>query len=438
MKLPVLAIVGRPNVGKSTIFNRLTKTRKAITSPISGVTRDRHVGTVEWGGRSFIVTDTGGWVPKTNDMYEIAIREQVEFALDTCDLVLFVCDGQTGPTDVDLDIARMLQKSSRSVILAVNKTDSPKIDAEVPAFYTLGLGDPHAVSAIAGHGFGDLLDLIVEQLPDSDTADSPSRPRPLVAVIGRPNVGKSSFVNAILGENRHMVTNQAGTTRDSIDSVVNYYKQPLTLIDTAGLRRRARVKEALEYYTTVRTQKALTDCDVAVILIDVSEGLLAQDVKIINEAAGFGKGIVLCINKWDLFEKDANSAHQIERDIDERLASFSYVPKMFISAKEKQRVHKVLEKVFQIYEERQKRISTSELNRFNEELMEVTPPPAIKGRDLRFNYVAQVETAPPLFAFFCKFPELLAANYRSFLERKLREKYGYEGVPLRLTFRKKQ
>ncbi|MBU1636658.1 ribosome biogenesis GTPase Der [bacterium] len=438
MKLPVLAIVGRPNVGKSTIFNRLTKSRKAITSPISGVTRDRHVGTVEWGGRSFIVTDTGGWVPKTTDMYEIAIREQVEFALESCDLVLFVCDGQTGPTDVDMDIARMLQRSNRDVILAVNKSDSPKIDAEVPAFYTLGVGDPQAISAVAGHGFGDLLDLIVEQLPDTDTADLPSRPRPLVAVIGRPNVGKSSFVNAILGEQRHMVTDQAGTTRDSIDSVVTFYKQPLTLIDTAGLRRRARVKEALEYYTTVRTQKALTDCDVAVILIDVSEGLLAQDVKIINEAAGFGKGIVLCINKWDLFEKDSKSAHQIERDIDERLASFSYVPKMFISAKEKQRVHKVLEKVFQIYEERQKRISTSELNRFIEELMEVTPPPSIKGRDLRFNYVTQVEIAPPLFAFFGKYPELLTANYRSFLERKFREKYGFEGVPLRLTFRKKQ
>lgn len=437
MKLPVVAIVGRPNVGKSTIFNRITRTRKAITSPVSGVTRDRHVGTVEWGGISFIVTDTGGWVPKTSDMYEIAIREQVEFALEECDLVLFVCDGQTGPTNIDSDIARMLRKSNAVVLLAVNKTDSPKIDAEVPAFYTLGVGEPYGVSAVAGHGFGDLLDLIVENLPDSDTADRPSRPRPLVAVIGRPNVGKSSFVNAILGESRHMVTDQAGTTRDSIDSIVSFYKQPMTLIDTAGLRRRTKVKEAVEFYTTVRTQKALTDCDVAVILLDVSEGLLAQDVKILNEAAGFGKGIILCINKWDLFEKDSKSAQLIERDINERLSSFSYVPKFFISAKEKQRVHKVLEKVFQVHEERQKRIATSELNRFVEKLMATKPPPSIKGRDLRFIYAAQVEISPPLFAFFGKFPELLGANYRAFMERRIREQYGFEGVPLRLTFRKK-
>jgi GTP-binding protein len=437
MKLPVVAIVGRPNVGKSTIFNRVTRTRKAITSPVSGVTRDRHVGTVEWGGRSFMVTDTGGWVPNSSDMYEAAIREQVEFALDQCDLILFVCDGQTGPTSIDSDIARMLQRSKKPIILAVNKADSPKVDLDVPTFYSLGLGDPHGVSAVAGHGFGDLLDLVVDALPEAETADQPSRPRPLVAIIGRPNVGKSSFVNSILGESRHLVTDQPGTTRDSIDSVVNYYKQPMTLIDTAGLRRRTKVKEAVEFYTTVRTQKALEECDVAVILLDVSDGLVAQDVKIVNDAAALHKGIVLCINKWDLFEKDFNSTREIERDLDQRLASFAYVPKFFISALEKQRVHKVLESVFRVYEERQKRISTSELNRFIEELMVTKPPPSIKGRDLRFVYGTQPENAPPLFAFFMKYPELLPANYRTFLERKLREKYGFEGVPIRLTFRKK-
>jgi GTP-binding protein len=439
MKLPVVAIVGRPNVGKSTIFNRFTRTRKAITSPESGVTRDRHVGTVDWAGRQFLVTDTGGWVPHSSDLYEVAIREQVEFALDQCDLVVFVCDGHTGPTDIDLDIARMLQRSKEKtkIILAVNKVDGPKNEVEVPSFYTLGAGEPQAISAVAGHGFADLLDLIVRELPDKDTLEGLSRPRPLIAVVGRPNVGKSSFVNSLLGEQRHIVTDQAGTTRDSIDSIIHYYKIPLTLVDTAGLRRRTRVKEAVEFYTTVRTQKALRECDVAVVIIDADEGLVSQDVHILNEAKDLGKGIVLCINKWDLIEKDSNTASKFEKEIDNRLSSLRFVPKLFISATEKQRVHRVLEMLLRIYEERQKRIATSELNRLVEQIMATSPPPATKGRDTRIFYATQPEAEPPLFAFFMKYPDLMASNFAAFLERRLREQYGFEGVPLRLTFRKK-
>jgi GTP-binding protein len=299
------------------------------------------------------------------------------------------------------------------------------------------LGDPHAVSAVAGHGFAELLDLIITKLPAREEEDALPRPRPLIAVVGRPNVGKSSFVNAILGEARHMVTEQAGTTRDSIDSVVKYYKQSMTLIDTAGLRRRTKVKEAVEFYTTVRTQRALEECDVAVVLVDVDEGLVAQDVRVLHDAVDAGKGVILGINKWDLVEKDSNTASRFERELDERLANFRFIPKIFMSATGQQRVHKVIETVLKVYEERQKRIATAELNRFTERLMELSPPPAIKGRDLRFAYATQAEIAPPLFAFFTRVPEFITANYRTFLERKLREQYGFQGVPIRLSFRKK-
>jgi len=437
MKLPVIAIVGRPNVGKSTIFNRITRSRKAITSPVSGVTRDRHVGTTEWAGRKLLITDTGGWVPHSNELYEIAIREQVEYAISQSDLVLFVVDGHTGPTDTDLDIARMLLRTDRPVMLAVNKVDGPKHEPEVANFYTLGVGEPRAISAVAGNGFGDLLDLIVESLPEKAETEALSRPRPLVAVVGRPNVGKSSFVNAILGQQRHLVTEQAGTTRDAIDSVVTFYKQRLTLVDTAGLRRHTRVREAVEFYTTVRTQQALQECDVAVVLIDAADGLVNQDVRILNDAKELGKGIVLGINKWDLIEKDHNTAHRIEREINERLSSFHFVPKLFISAESKPRVHNVLETVLQVFEERQKRLATSELNRFIEQIMETSPPPAIKGRDARFTYCTQPQTAPPLFVMFTKYPDLVPANYRAFIERRLREQYGFTGVPIQLAIRKK-
>ncbi len=432
-----MAIVGRPNVGKSTIFNRMTRSNRAITSPEPGVTRDRHVGVAEFEGREFLVMDTGGWVPRSEELFDAAIRDQVQFALEECDVVLFVGDAQTGPTDSDLDIAQMLKRSDRPVLVTVNKADNSSIEMEAPSFYKLGLGDPLPISAVQGYGFAELLEKIVESLPVSGEKTI-ERPRPLVAVIGRPNVGKSSLVNALLGEDRHMVTDIAGTTRDAIDSVVRFYKQPLTLIDTAGLRRKAKVEEALEFYTTVRTQKALKECDVAVVMVEAQAGLLAQDVRILQEAVTYGKGVLLCLNKWDLVEKDDKTAGLIAEEIDERLANLSYIEKLFISAKDSQRVYKVLELVLRIHEERQKRISTGELNRFLEKLMERQPPPAVKARDLRLSYVTQADAEPPTFILFSRWADLIPDNYKLFLERQIRQQYGFNGVPIRLFFRSKR
>jgi GTP-binding protein len=437
MKLPLVAVVGRPNVGKSTIFNRITRTRKAITSPVSGVTRDRHVAAAEWRERPFLVMDTGGWVPRSDDLFETVIREQVQFALDECDLVLCVMDAQTGPTDVDLDIARMLQRSSVPVMLVVNKVDGPAQEGEAASFYSVGLGDPLSISAAGGGGFGEMLDALADRLPEQGRGDKLARPRPLVAIVGRPNVGKSSLVNALVGRPERVVTEVPGTTRDSADTIVTYYEQRLTLIDTAGLRRRSKVKEALEFYTTVRTHRAIEECDVAVVLVDAVEGAATQDVRVLQDADESGKGMVLCINKWDLIEKDSKTADRFRRALDERFASFAHVPKMFISCLEKQRVFKVLEVVLRVHEERQKRIATPELNRFLETIMASHPPPAVKGRDLRMIYLTQVQVGPPLFVFFTRYPELVAESYRRFLERRLREQYGFEGAPIRLAFRKR-
>jgi GTPase len=438
MKYPLVAIVGRPNVGKSTLFNRITKTKKAITAPEPGVTRDRHVAEAEFLGRRFLLMDTGGWVPKSDDVFESAIREQVQFALDECDVILFITDGQTGPTDMDSEIARMLQKSSRPVLLAVNKVDGPQQDAEPPLFYGMGLGDPVPVSAVGGRQLAEMLEALVAKLPPKGEKEGLSRPRPLVAVVGRPNVGKSSFVNAVIGRSQHLVTEIPGTTRDAIDTIVTYYEQPFTLIDTAGLRRKTRVKEAVEFYTAVRTEKALEECDVAAVLTDAQNGIVAQDIRILQMAEEQGKGMLLVVNKWDLVEKDPKTADRFMKELDERYATLSYVPKVFISAHEKQRVFKTLELILRLHEERQKRITTPELNRFLDALMQENPPPAVKGRDMRMHYVTQPATEPPLFVFWMRYPELIADHYRRFLERRLREQYGFAGVPVRLAFRQKK
>jgi GTP-binding protein len=437
MKIPLVAIVGRPNVGKSTLFNRITHSRSAITSPEPGVTRDRHVAEAEWKSRKFLMMDTGGWVPRSEDVFETAIREQVQFALDECDLVLFLVDAHTGPTDTDDDIARLLMRSKTPVILAVNKTDGPKQDPETHSFYGMALGDPIPVSAAGGRGVAEMLDELVARLPEAGSGETLSRPRPLVAIVGRPNVGKSSFVNAIVGKPMRIVTEIAGTTRDSIDTVISYYGQQLTLIDTAGLRRRAKVDEALEFYTNVRTERALNECDVAVVLTDASQGVVAQDIRILQMADELGKGLILAVNKWDLIEKETATADNFRRELDQRFATLSHVPKLFISSLDKTRVFKSMEIVLRVHEERQKRIATPELNRWLEEVQQINPPPSVKSRDMRLHYVTQPAVEPPLFVFWMRYPELTTDNYRRFLERKLREQYGFQGVPLRLAFRKK-
>ncbi|MFH1011190.1 MAG: ribosome biogenesis GTPase Der [bacterium] len=437
MPFPIVAIVGRPNVGKSTLFNRIIGRRKAVTAAESGVTRDRHIAEAEWIGRTFLVMDTGGWVPSSADIFEEAIREQVEFALDECDLVLFIADAQTGPTDVDLDIARILHRSRKPLIFAVNKVDGPKQDAEVSNFYSLGLGDPFACSAVGGRGVAEVLDGIIERLPEVGVGEEPTRPRPRIAIVGRPNVGKSSLVNALLGKPERVVTPIPGTTRDSLDSVLTYYGQKITLIDTAGLRRRTKIKEAVEFFCTLRSQRAIRECDVAVVMVDATDGVVAQDIEILEQAAQLGKGLIFAMNKWDLVEKDERTADRLTRELRERIGTFDFVPILFISSVEKTRIHRVLESAIRVFEERQKRITTHELNRFLGNIMKDRPPPAIKGKDTRQLYLTQADIEPPTFIFFSHYPHLVYEPYKRFLERRLRETYGFEGVPLRLKFQKK-
>jgi GTP-binding protein len=437
MSLPVVAIVGRPNVGKSTLFNRIIGSRKAVTAAESGVTRDRHLAEAEWNGRNFLVMDTGGWVPSSGNIFEQAIREQLMFAFDECDIVMFVADAHIGISDVDIDIARILQRGNKPVIFVVNKVDGAKLEPEVADFYSLGMGEPFACSAVGGRGVAEFLDAIVEKLPKAGSGEEVARPHPRIAVVGRPNVGKSSLVNSLLGRAERVVTPIAGTTRDSLDSILTYYGQKMTLIDTAGLRRRSKVKEAVEFFCTLRSKRAIRECDVAVIMIDSVDGLVSQDVEVLEQAAVLGKGLIFAMNKWDLIEKDEHTAIRFEKDLHERLATYSYVPILFISALKKTRIHRLLETAIRVHEERQKRIATAELNRFLEGVMQHRPPPSTKGKDMRQTYMTQVEIEPPTFAFFSHHPDLVYEPYKRFLSRRLREAYGFEGVPLRLKFRNK-
>jgi len=436
MSHPVVAIVGRPNVGKSTLFNRLIGKRKAIVDDKPGVTRDRNYGIVDWAGQQFVLIDTGGYLPEAKEQMDMAIREQVEIAIDEADLIIFLVDVKTGITDVDERMARILQRSDKFVMLVVNKIDDARNDSETGQFYNLGLDDPIPVSAMTGRQTGDLLDIIIGKLKRVETIPEYEDAIHL-AVIGRENVGKSSFVNTLLQQERSIVTNIPGTTRDPLDSILNYNKREYLLIDTAGLKKKSRIKENILFYSNLRTIRSINRADVVLYMVDVNEGLSRQDVAILSDAANQRKGIVLLLNKWDLIEKDDKTVETYRNDYSNRLGVLRFIPQIYVSVLEKQRLFKALDLATQVYEERKKRISTSELNEYFLPLIRQNTPPAIKGKEIKINYVTQVKSNPPVFVFYSNHPKLIGESYQRFIENKLRAKYKFTGVPVLISFRQK-
>lgn len=431
----VIAIVGRPNVGKSTLFNRIIERREAIVEDTPGVTRDRIYASGQWGGKSFMLIDTGGILPDNEGIFERAIREQAMIAIEEADAIMFICDGKEGITPIDRDIAKTLRKSQKPITLVVNKCDNVKEDLQAFEFSALGIGDPFPIAASNGRNTGDFLDHVIDSL--AEELDEEEDPRLKIALIGRPNVGKSSITNALLGKERSIVTDIPGTTRDAIDSTLKYYGEEILLIDTAGLRRRSHIKENIEMYSVMRTARAIERCDVAIVVLDAERGLDMQDKRIIGDAVDARKGVIIAVNKWDLMEKETNTAENFRKKIHEELRTYDYVPVVFISALTKQRVTKLIEMAKEINARRNVRISTSKLNDLLLEEINKTPPPSVRGRDMRINYITQVKTAPPMFAFFCNYPEDLPEAYKRFLERTLRRHYDLEGVPISFLFRRK-
>jgi GTP-binding protein len=430
----IVAIVGRPNVGKSTLFNRIIQERNAIVEAEPGVTRDRIYAQAEWNGKHFMLVDTGGIVTNSEEIFDKAIREQAMLAIEEADSIIFVCDAKDGITPMDKEVANLLRTSKKPITLVVNKADNAQMDNAAYEFYNLGLGEPYAISAMSGRSTGDFLDVVVEPLSASEE-DKDTRLK--IAIVGRPNAGKSSILNTILGKERSIVTPIAGTTRDAIDTVFKYHGEEIVLIDTAGLRRRSHVHESIEMYSIIRTTRAIERCDVAVVVLDAERGLEDQDKKIINQVAEARKGILIAVNKWDLVEKDSNTAVKFEKNFHEELVTLNYLPLVFVSALTKQRVPKIIELAKEIQEKRSTRIPTSKLNDALLEDISRTPPPAVSGHDLRINYITQVSTEPPVFAFFANRPELLPDAYKRFMENKLREHYDFKGVPISFVFRRK-
>ncbi len=432
----LVALVGRPNVGKSTLFNRIIGQRNAIVHDVPGVTRDRHYAEADWAGRQFTLVDTGGFVPASEDIIESAIREQAQIAIEEADVVLFVVDARQGLLPADTEIADVLRKASKKVILVVNKVDSDKGEALLGEFYKLGLGEPVSASALVGRRVGDLLDVITKDIPSSAEA-SQADPRLKIAVIGKPNVGKSSFVNALLQEDRHIVTDIPGTTRDPIDAILRYHGEELLLVDTAGLKRKSKIKESVEFYSAVRTLKSIERCDVAVVLLDATQGLEHQDLRIIETALERKRALVLAVNKWDLIEKDDQTARGYEKALQEKLRIYDFLPVIFISALTRQRIYKVIELVKTVDAEQNKRISTSELNDLLGADIRTYPPHSRSGKEIKINYITQVKITPPVFAFFCNEPKLIDDTYRRFLENRIREHFVFKGVPISLSFKQK-
>lgn len=444
-----VAIVGRPNVGKSTLFNRLLEQRKAIVDDVSGVTRDRQYGVADWNGKNFNVIDTGGFVAKSDDIFEKEIRKQVQIAVDEANLILFVCDTVTGITDQDEDMADILRRSSKPVLLVVNKVDNAERALLATEFYALGFDKTFFMSSISGSGSGELLDEITTHIPDEEKKQpqydengdeitiNETGGIPKFAIIGQPNAGKSTLLNALIGEERTIVSDIPGTTRDTIHTHYNQFGKEFILIDTAGLRKKKNVHEDLEFYSVIRAIRAMDEADVCLLLIDAEQGITAQDVNIFSLATRKGKGVVILVNKWDLAEKETNTARDYEKVVKQKIAPFSDVPVIFVSAKDKKRIFQAMEKAIEVNENRQRRISTSKLNETMLKEIQHYPPPMARGNNVSIKFVQQLPTAVPSFAFFANNPDSIKDSYRNFLENKLRSHYNFSGVPMRIFFRKK-
>ena len=433
----IIAIVGRPNVGKSTLFNRLTESKQAIVKEVSGVTRDRIYGRGEWCGKEFSVIDTGGYVKGSDDIFEGEIRKQVEIAIEEATVIIFVLDVMTGIVDLDEMVANLLRKSKKQVFLAANKVDNTERVGLSSEFWTLGLGNVYDISATNGSGTGEILDDIIKEFKDEKTDVDETASLPHFAIVGKPNVGKSSLVNALTGQERNIVTNISGTTRDSINTRYTAYGFDFVLVDTAGIRKKAKVHEDIEYYSVLRSIRSIENSDVCVFMVDAEEGIQKQDLNIFYIIEKNSKGIVVLVNKWDLIEKDHKTMIALEEKIREQLAPFRDVPILFTSTVTKQRIHKALETAMEVYQNRSLKISGSKLNEIMLEIIQHTPPSSVKGKYIKIKYVQQLPTHAPSFAFFCNLPQYLTESYKRFLENRLREEFNFTGVPIKIFFRKK-
>lgn len=432
----IVAIVGRPNVGKSTFFNRLTETRQAIVDEVSGVTRDRHYGKVIWNGHDFSIIDTGGYIVNSDDVFEEEIRKQVILAIEEADVVVFLVDVISGITDLDEIVAGMLRKINKPLVLVANKVDNSQRLYDATVFYGLGLGDYFPLSSINGSGTGEMLDHLCSLFGEIHEEEE-EEVIPKIAVVGRPNVGKSSLVNALVGEERNIVTPISGTTRDSINTRYTKFSHDFILVDTAGLRKKSKVKEDLEFYSVMRSVRAIEHADVCILMIDATIGIEAQDVNVFHLIERNWKGVVVLVNKWDLVDKDTHTTKQFEKEIKERLEPFDDVPVIFVSALTKQRIHKALEITIDVYKNRMQRIQTSKLNEVMQEAIEANHPPSVKGKFIKIKYVTQLPTHAPAFAFYCNLPQYVRESYKRYLENKIRENFPLTGVPIRIFMRKK-
>ncbi len=433
-----VAITGRPNVGKSTFFNRLLEQRKAIVDDVSGVTRDRQYGVAEWIGKSFNLIDTGGFVPKSQDVFEREIRKQVLIAIDEANAIIFMVDAAVGISNLDESMAELLRKSTKPVFLVVNKVDNHNMLLEASEFYSLGFEHIFFLSSISGSGTGELLDAIVALIPEDNVDENAALDAvPKFAIIGQPNVGKSSLLNALIGKERTIVSDIAGTTRDTIHTHYNLFNKEFMLIDTAGIRRKTKVHEDLEFYSVIRAIKAMDEADVCLLLLDAGKGIAAQDLSIFSMAVKKGKGIVVLVNKWDLADKGTNTARDYEKELKKRFAPFSDVPILFISVTEKQRIFKSIEMALQVFDNKHRKITTSKLNEVMQKAIESYHPPVVRGNAVKIKYVTQLPTHTPSFAFFCNYPDDIKTPYKNYLENQLREHFEFSGVPIRLFFRKK-